>query len=358
MSLSKELLDRLICSKYIFHKGVDIIERGGPFSSGLGVLHFQDATEMVLRIIAEYLHCSLKESAAFNQIIDSIDSAGDNKVSHRSALNQLNKARINFKHFGLEPKLEDAIKFRRDLEGFFPNVLKSFLDIDFHLISLTSLIGHRRTENFLNAAEKLIKEENFKDSICSSAIGFAIFNAHFNKEPDRYWRDPFRRLDDSELQRWVESIEEIVLEQHAQLNLIMNGINLANYRRFQRCVPAVQLTMAGTYHVVYLGDRGQLELSLENALFCHNFVIEAILLMKANKLPSRYPDQEPVRKFKVIKEGSIIVWPGDEQEIIRSAEIGEILPARHERNDKEGYTAIILDGDDAFMKSACVTIVN
>jgi len=137
VSLSKELLDRLICSKYIFHKGVDIIERGGPYSSGLGVLHFQDAAEMVLRIIAEHLHCSLKESAAFNQIIDSIDSVGDKKIFHRSALNQLNKARINFKHFGLEPKREDAIKFRRDLEGFFPNVLKSFLNIEFHLISLT-----------------------------------------------------------------------------------------------------------------------------------------------------------------------------------------------------------------------------
>jgi hypothetical protein len=117
-------------------------------------------------------------------------------------------------------------------------------------------------------------------------------------------------LDDSKLQRWVESIEEIVLEQQAQLNLIMNGINLANYRRFQRCVPTVQLTMAGIYHVVYLGGRGQLEPSLENALFCHNFVIEAILLMKANKLPSRYPDQKPVRKFKVIQRSQeIAVFP-------------------------------------------------
>lgn len=358
MSLSKELMDRLICSKYIFHKGIDTIERGGPFSSGLGVLHFQDATEMALRVIAEYLHCSLKENAAFNQIIDSIDSVGDNKVSHRSALNQLNKARINFKHFGLEPKKEDAIKFRGDLEGFFPNVLKSFLSIDFYLISLTSLIGHRRTENFLNTAEELIKNGNFEDSICSSAIGFAIFNAHFNKERDWFWRDPLRRLHDLELQRWVESIEEIVLKQQAQLDLIMDGINLANYRRFQRCVPAVLLTMAGTYEVVYSRNLGQLESSLENALFCYNFVIEAILLMKANKLPSTYPEQEPVRKFKVIEGGSIRVGPGDEREIIRSAEVGEILPARDERYDKEGYTAIILDGDDAFVESTCVTIVS
>lgn len=358
MNLNKQLLDRLICSKYIFHKGVDILERGGPFSSGLGVLHFQDAAEMVLRIIAEHLHCSLKENAAFNQIIDSIDSLGAHKITHRSALNQLNKARINFKHFGLEPKHEDVIKFRRDLEGFFPNVFKLFLDVDFHLISLANLIEHRRTENFLNKAEKLIQDRNYRDSICSSAIAFAIFNSHYNKEPENYGRDPFRRIKDTDLQRWVEGIEELVLDQQAQLNLIMNGINLANYRRFQRCVPVVQLSVAGTYSVFYLWDRGQMEPSLENALFCYNFVIDAILLMKANKLPSRYPGQKPVRKFEVIKEGPIIVWPGDDQEIIRSTEIGEILYARHERSDRADHIAIILDGDDAFVESACVTVVN
>jgi len=137
----------------------------------------------------------------------------------------------------------------------------------------------------------------------------------------------------------------------------MNGINLANYRRFQRFVPAVKLSMSGNHSVFYSGGREQLESSLENALFCYNFVIEAILLMKANKLPSRYPDQKAVRTFKVIKEGSIIVWPGNDQEIIRSTEIGELLSARHERNDLGEHIAIILDGDDAFVKSACVTIV-
>lgn len=357
MNLNKQLLDRLICSKYIFHKGVEILDRGGPFSSGLGVLHFQDAVEMVLRIVAEHLHCSLKENAAFNQIIDLIDSSGSNKITHRSALNQLNKARINFKHFGLEPKHEDVIKFRHDLEGFFPNVLKSFLDVDFFLISLTNLIEHRRTENFLNKAEKLIQDMNYRDSICSSAIAFAIFNSHHNKETDKYWRDPFRKVKDTEIKEWVESIEKLVLDQQAQLNLIMNGINLSDYRKFQRCVPIVHLTVAGTYRVTYLGGWGQLEPSLETALFCYNFVIDAILLMKANKLPSKYPVKESLQKIEVIKECPIIVWPGNEPEIIRVTEIGEIFYARPERSDKAAHIAIILDGDVAYIEKACATTV-
>jgi len=156
--IRKELLDRLICAKYIFMRGMEILDQGGPFSSGRSVLHFQDSAEMALRAIAEHLHCSVKPSTQFNQIVDSINESGVNVLSHRTALNQLNSARVNFKHFGLEPKIGDSNKFKNDLNGFFPNAIKDFMGIDFDSLSLTNLIGHRRTENHLNIAQKLINE--------------------------------------------------------------------------------------------------------------------------------------------------------------------------------------------------------
>lgn len=354
--LGKEQLNRLICAKYIFHRGVDMLDRGGPFSSGLAILHFQDASEMVLRVIAEHLNCSLKENVAFNQIIDAIDSIGDNKVSHRIALNQLNKARINFKHFGLEPKYEDTNKFRYDLEGFFPTALRLFLDINFESISLSSLIGHRRTENFLNEAERLISERKYRESIAASAVAFAIFHAHFDKEPDRDWRDPFRRfeVEDQELQRWADNIEEVIEDQQSQLNLIMDGINLPDYRRFQMYTPIVNLSDAGTFQGVYSAFGEPIEPTRDIALFCHRFSIEAILLMKNNQLPPRYPIQEPNRKFRVIEKCDVIVWPSKKLEIIRQAEVGELLLGRAKNFDTSDYIAVIQDGDDAYVKKDAV----
>lgn len=351
-NLHKELIDRLICSKYLFHRGVDILNRRGPFSSGLAVLHFQDAAEMVLRVIAEYFNCSLKENAAFNQIIDTIDNIGNTKITHRIALNQLNKARINFKHFGLEPKYEDANKFRYDLEGFFPTALRSFLDIDFGSISLTSLIGHRRTENFLNEAERLISEEKYRESISASAVAFTIFHSHYNKEPGIYRRDPFRRFNvkDEELQRWADNIDEVIEEQQSQLDLIMLGINLADYRRFKRYTPIVHLSMAGTFQIVHGGFGKPIEPTKETALFCHQFVIDAILIMKANQLPPQFPIRESKRKFRVAKKCPIIVWPCENPEIIRYAEEGEILSGRAKNYDKSEYVAIFQDGDEAYIE--------
>lgn len=353
-------MDRLICSKYLYYRGVDILNQHGPFSSGSAVLHFQDAAEMVLRVIAEHLNCSLKENAAFNQLIDTIDNMGQTNVSHRIALNQINKARINFKHFGLEPKYEDAYKFSYNLEAFFPAALTSFLDIDFYSISLANLIGHTRTENFLNDAERLIGEDKYPESISASAVAFKIFRSHYKMEPGRYRRNPFLRFkaDDRELEKWAKNIDQIIENQQSQLDLIILGINLSDYRRFKRYAPIVHLTMAGTFRIVHGGFGQPIETTKESALFCHRFVIDAMLTMKANQLPSQLPLRESKRKLRVVKKGPIIVWPCENPEIIRYAEEGEMLLGRTQNHDKPDYFAIIQDGDYAYIAKDVVVLTD
>lgn len=359
MALAKELLDRLICAKYIFLKGIEVLDRGGPFSPGLAVLHFQDSAEMFLRVIAEELHCPLKETTPFNQIIDLIDRVDDRKLTHRSALNQLNKARTNFKHFGLEPKIEDASKFRHDLEAFFPSALQIFLNLDFDSISLTSLIGHRRTENHLNKAERLITEEDYEGSINASAAAFSMYRSYIGRG-ERYaglirrshrFRD--RNLDD--LLKEVEDIKRVLREQQSQLNLIMYGFNLGDYRRFQRIAPSVKLTNAGTTNITRWGEYYA---NRDDALFCYRFVIDAILLMRQNKLPAELPDDPTERKFRVAKICDIIVWPCDDPEVIRLAEVGEVLFGNPGNRDKNGYFAIIQDDETAYVKKEALAPVD
>jgi hypothetical protein len=355
-TLGKELLGRLICAKYILRRGVETLRRGGPFSSGLAVLHFQDSAEMLLRVIAEHLDCSIKENAAFNQIMDAIDSAGEKKLTHRSALNQINRARVNFKHFGLEPKEEDSTKFREDLEVFFPITISSFLDIEFESVSMTSLVQHRRTENFLNKAEKLIVDGSYEEAIRDVAIAFAVFRSHHNTEEREKLRGSFDRFKDRDIETWAKNVESAIAAQQEQLTIIMEGINLSDYRRFQRYLPIVNLTLAGTYQVVYTRHIERSELSRDTALFCHQFAIEAILLMKSNHLPPQHTSHirdEVSRQLQTVRKCAVIVWPSEDPEVIRLAEKGEILEGqvrRHDRYNKSDYVAIIQDGDTAYIE--------
>lgn len=114
-----------------------------------------------------------------------------------------------------------------------------------------SLIGHTRTENFLKKAESFIAERSYRESITETAIAFTIFCSHSLTIIHPYRKNPFQRFEDSEIQRWVENIEKAVLNHQSQLNLIMHGINLSDYIKFQRYTPVVHLSDAGTYQVVH-----------------------------------------------------------------------------------------------------------
>ncbi|MDY0221496.1 MAG: hypothetical protein RBR67_10200 [Desulfobacterium sp.] len=357
MSLPKELLDRLVCAKYIFRKGIKILEKNESFASGIAVSHFQDSAEIILRVIIEYLHCSIKDNAPFNQIMDVIDNKDSRKLSHRSALNQLNKARVNFKHFGLEPKIEDAKKLKNDLEGFFPNSLSTFLNIDYNSISLTNLIRNTRIENFLNKAEECISDNNYGESVNNSAIAFGIYQSHFLNVYNSLKLNSFNRSDDRELQRWAQDIEKIVVEHQKQLDLIIHGINQREYIRFKQIIPPIHVMDSGNYSIINKLSNTSIESTRKNALFCLRFAIDAILLIKQNRLPSYYLKLKPKRRVKVLRKSPIIVYPtntDDDNETIRFAEIDEILWALSEKFHRLEYISVIQDEEKAYIKERAV----
>ncbi len=354
MSLNKDMLRRLICAKYLFLKGIDTIDRGGAFSSGHATLNFQDSVEMTLRAIAEYLGCQIREKESFSQIINIIGQKSKKDISGSTAFNQLNKARVNFKHFGLEPRLEDVIKFKDSLEEFYKKEIKKYFDIEYSEISLAILIEHRRIQNYLKEAEKLIGDDKYEKSIFFSAIAFEIYLWRYNKGEIGYRKDPFFKIPDIKMQRWAMNLETQVEKMQSQLNLIMGGINLANYRRFQGCVPHIQISTDGVVMgAVSSGKR--IEPTKESALFCYEFVVDSILIMKTNQLPSKYQNISKKHRILVTKVCPIIVFPMEKPEIIRDANIDEVLYGIPASGSHSEYYKICLDGDDAYIKKDCIS---
>jgi hypothetical protein len=114
---------------------------------------------------------------------------------------------------------------------------------------------------------------------------------------------------------------------------------------------------SGDYSIVNKLSNTSTESTMENALFCLRFAIDAIFLIKDNRLPSHYPKPEPKRRIKIIERAPIIVYPtntdnGDE--IIRFAEIGEILWALSEKFDRLEYISVVQDEEKAYIKETAV----
>ena len=362
MDISKALVDRLVCAKYVFQRGMELLERSGTYADGLAVLHFQDAVEMFLRVIAEHLHCNIKENSAFNQILDEIDKMGEGSLTHRSALNQLNKARLNFKHYGLQPKHEDAIKFRRDLEAFFPAALSTFMGLNYDSLSLIDLVGHCRTKNYLKRAERLLDEQEYRQSIEASTVAFNRYRSYAGHRSRTRLKNSmsstydFGKLDPSgRLSEVIRAVNEDLEQQQKQINLIMDEINLGDYRRFEKLAPRISFAIAGNFHIKH--TPGSSNPTNSDASFCLYFVLNAILLMQEYRLPPDHQIPFPDKKYKILRDTNVLVYPSKEPEVIRRATQGEIVPSYYGRYNIPGFVAIVQDDEVAFVEDKDIDVI-
>lgn len=327
MRLPKPLLERTVLAKYLLLRGEAELTASGPFAPGLAVAQFQDAIEILLRVIAEYLGAAVKERTTFEQLIDAIEDAHSERVTHRSALNQLNKARVNFKHFALVPRRDDAVKLAADATSFFRMALETYFDLSFESVSLHDLVGHRRTQNWLAKAATSLSSARFKDCITECAVALAIFRSTLERDHRTTTLDQFRDVTDHGLKRVLEQVESQLDRLQEQLDLLFDGVDLPSYKRFLRYAPIVQLSDAKT---VYLHEPPGAEIPIgpEEAAFCYRFATDTILALKEAHVPARFAFPIDIgMEFEVVEEGDLIVWPGDNLEVIRQAVKGERLQA-------------------------------
>lgn len=351
--ISQDLLKRLVYAKYIFWQGCEILDKKIPIADGMAVLSFQDAVELMLRTVTEHSHAHIKDNTPFNQIIDEIEKATKKSVPYKSSLLQLNKARVNFKHYGLSPVSEDVQKFRRDLDLFLPESTRLFFNLDYYQVSLADVILKHRVRNYLKKAEKELEVENYKESIQATAIALQLI---FLKAIE--YDHPTRGLNLRASSHRDRNFDEIVsvLEDHEnQLNMLTYGINLAEYHRFKGYVPHVNISDTGRImEVVY---EYSVDDSFDVALFCLRFVIETALLVQQNRIPDRSEDyyKEKFLRYRVMQKTPIFITPNSvNPEFVREAEAGEILIGYFDSHNIKGHLAILHDDEIAYIQEDAV----
>jgi hypothetical protein len=222
---------------------------------------------------------------------------------------------------------------------------------------LIDLIEHCRARNHLRAAERFIQSGDYRESIQSSAIAFHLYRSYSSIFRERNPRKRLPRNIERKLYEFLEDIEDSINQQQDQISLIMDGVNLGDYRKFLREIPIVHMSDAKTFEVVWFSDRHHGESSRDSATFCLRFASDSILLIQQYRLPTSFRIKLPERRFNVLHDCDIIVWPSKEPEVIRQAKAGEILQGYYENFDMTDYIAIVQDDESAYVKREALEIV-
>ncbi len=358
--ISPELMRRLMYAKYIYCNGCDLLNQNLYLSGGMAILNFQDSIEILLRVIAEYVNANIKDSSSFNHIINEINNMkiSKSKIPQKSFLNQLNKSRVNFKHYGNLPITQDVQKFKIDLDIFFRYVVKIYLDIEYDQISLVSVITNRRVQNYLRKAESDLENDKFEDCIVNSTIAFKlIFQTVREYKHYGYEKIPsFHTLDNiiaNEILDFIQDIYDRIDMQKEQINILTYGINLSEFFKFKMVTPNIQFNMLGNIIGINKTLYSPINLyTYENAQFCLRFAIDTALCVQKNRVIGFLFNEDKLPKYQVVKKSKVIVTPHSKiiEEICEVNE-GENFLGYYENYNTKDYVGILLDDNVAYIKS-------
>lgn len=287
-------LPQLILCKQLFFEAENLLQKSNGCAIGLSISVAQDAIELFLRSALKHRGIDTpKDKAGFSDAVSELSkdlfNKGDGSLPFRTKLDEINKARINFKHYGLSPIKTDASRLLDYAETFLIDATKLIFQLDYVSLSLAGLITNERIKCSLQDASKHLKNQDFKDSLCASALAVRLSIDEIGKalpQIERFnlaWRLPHDVRRDSGAKAIADSLENTLKEAFDSLKeiAILSGltIDLLAYTKFKKLSPVVHQ---------YSRERNSFEFTqfntfsgeVEDVEFCCKFAIDFALAVQ------------------------------------------------------------------------------
>ena len=190
------VMKRLAFIKHLYNLGVEQSRKVEPLCY-VSILIFHDAVELFLQLVAEYLDVKERiKEIRFMKYWDSINpflkEKGKSELTQKMAMERLNKARVDFKHYGTPPSKSAIEDFRVNVTRFFEENTDIVFNIKFAEISLIELVTYKNVYDNLKVACQLLEENKIEDSLDKIALAFAQLIDDFeDRKRDEYGRSPF-----------------------------------------------------------------------------------------------------------------------------------------------------------------------
>lgn len=278
------MIEQLLLTKRLFEEGEKYSLQNDPISAGLAILLFQDSVESVIWLVTKDLGLNVKEKESFTVLLDKVhQELNDNqsiKIPHKAKIQELNKARVNFKHYCILPDKSEANKFHGYTEAYLRTIFELYFKKDFDDISMSDLIASDEIRLLIKQAEKNLSIKDYKSCIDeiakAKAMLFYKIN-HFIPEVDRNLVNAatfFDRQISSHVRdvlKYISGYMEM-LRETSIINLC--GISLKEYNHCLKMLPYANVFSGGNFVLQGESNKNYTE---EDAKFLLKFIIDLAL---------------------------------------------------------------------------------
>ncbi|MBI5774402.1 MAG: hypothetical protein HZA89_11750 [Verrucomicrobia bacterium] len=174
------MIPQLLLAKRLYIEASSYAERADPVSCGIAISMLQDSAELYVWTLIKERNIPVKDQAGFASNIEVLQKNGL-AVPNAAKLQELNKARVGFKHYGNLPAPGEALKFQTYVEDFLRLAMQEHFGVKFDELSLVDLVVDQEIQNHLRTAETKIKHICFVEAADELAKAKTLVFARMQK---------------------------------------------------------------------------------------------------------------------------------------------------------------------------------
>ncbi|HDY87351.1 MAG TPA: hypothetical protein ENH82_04445 [bacterium] len=201
----------------------------------------------------------------------------------------INKARVNFKHYGNLPDPSEGIKFQVYTEDFLKETMQLFFNIDFDDISFIDLILNDQIKEIIKKAEQNLKENKIEECIINCAKAEIIITEVFTEILPLFNVSTYNLLSNINFKRGRGAILD---REFRYIGTYMNylrtftlisiiNINISKHIKFRNIITFVSRAEGGEFIV-----KNKRKYSSEEADYCLKYIIDLAIAVQ-DHLPNR-----------------------------------------------------------------------
>lgn len=266
-------LQQLVLAKQFLTEAEEHLLREDDYGNGQAVSLAQDSVELLMRAAARHHSVPLKPKDGFSGIVEALAVApakGIPALPQQARLEDLNKSRINFKHYGTAPSAADARRLVGYATIFAEEACDRYFELSWSGLSLADAIRSDEIRQRVKRAEQALHDRDLREAVIEAADAVHDVERQLSSLlPRAQWRGEFDNNRGT-----VDYLNALRL---VSLAALVN-VDLVALLRFQQIGVQVVRTAGGRRHVNFSKTTADSE---ESATFAVAFARDFALAVQA-----------------------------------------------------------------------------
>lgn len=250
------MVPQLLLVKRLFLASAEYSAQTDPVAAGMAISLLQDAVELYVWTLIKERNVAVKDGSGFVANLDALQRDG-HAMPYAAKLQELNRARVGFKHYGNLPAASEAEKHRVYVEDALREAMLAHFGTNFDELSLLDLVTDPTIRDLLKNAETQVRSGALPDSVASLAQARSMvfgLTRKFLPSVDSRLRDTDRVLNQIEGVRGVNSFayltEYLGVLREAAL-AAMFRMPVEDFAFLRVALPSAYQTGDGKWHVTH-----------------------------------------------------------------------------------------------------------